>query len=70
MRSELDPEVVQRQLAALSVSFRAETLEEGTARLRREAMTSDAFATGVAQRLDELRALDDLTRYLHARRPR
>jgi hypothetical protein len=28
-------------------------------------MAPDAFATGVAQRLEELRALDELTRYLH-----
>jgi hypothetical protein len=29
-------------------------------------MAPDVFASCVAQRLEELRALDELTRYLHA----
>jgi hypothetical protein len=66
MRRNLDPRDVARRLATLRAMYVAETVDEGRARLRAEAMSVDAFATSVARRLDELRALDDLTRYLHA----
>jgi hypothetical protein len=69
MSRRLDPEVVARRLAALAAMFTAETVDEGRARLRSEAMAPEALAAGVARRLEELRALDELTRYLHARRP-
>jgi hypothetical protein len=62
-----DREVVARRLAALAAMFTAETVDEGRARLRSEAMAPDALATAVSRRLDELRALDELTRYLHGR---
>lgn len=65
MRNELDPADVERRLAELRELYVPETVEEGRKRLRAEAMSPEAFASGVAQRLDELRALDDLTRYLH-----
>ena len=65
MPSELEPEVVARRLAELSARYVPETVTEGRARLRREAASVDAFAAGVGRRLDELRALDDLARYLH-----
>jgi hypothetical protein len=65
MTRELTPDDAARRLAALATLYVPETVEEGRVRLRREAMASDAFATLVARRLDELRALDDLTRYLH-----
>lgn len=65
MARELDPEAVARRLGALSAMFVAETAAEGRARLAAEAAAPSAFASGVARRLDELRALDDLTRYLH-----
>lgn len=68
MRRELEPDVVARRLAALAVLYVPETVDEGRARLRAEAMAPDAFASQVAQRLEELRALDELTRYLHERR--
>jgi hypothetical protein len=70
MGRELDPEAVARRLAELAASYVPETVAEGRARLRREALAPDAFADGVARRLEELRALDELTRYLHAAIPR
>ena len=63
---ELDPAVVVARLAALAATYVAETVEAGRARLRAEADAPDAFATNVARRLDELRALDEMTRYLHS----
>lgn len=66
MKRELDPALVAERLAALAALYVPETVVEGRARLRAEAMAPDAFASAVARRLDELRALDELTRYLHA----
>lgn len=57
MARELEPAVVARRLALLAAIYVPETVEEGRARLR-------LFAAAVARRLEELRALDDLTRYL------
>lgn len=65
MTRELRPSEVAERLAALAAIYVPETVDQGRARLRDEAMSLDAFASAVAQRLDELRALDDLTRYLH-----
>ncbi len=65
MRSELDPRDVARRLAGLSALYVAETVAEGGERLRAEAALPANFARAVATRLDELRALDELTRYLH-----
>lgn len=65
MRRELDPIDVEQRLATLATSYVAETVEEGRARLRADTGSPDAFVTRVAQRLEELRALDELTRYLH-----
>jgi len=65
MPRDLDPEAVARRLAVLAASYVAETVDEGRARLRAEALAPDALASGVAQRLEELRALDELTRHLH-----
>jgi hypothetical protein len=68
MKSELEPDVVARRLAALATLYVPETVAEGRERLRRDASSSDVLAVLVARRLDELRALDDLTRHLHAPR--
>lgn len=68
MRRDLDPAAVAERLAELARIYVAETVEEGRARLRAEAMAPDALASTVARRLDELRALDELTRYLHRKR--
>lgn len=70
MRRELDPLAVARRFAKLAEIYVPETVEEGRTRLRADALSPDAFAAGVAQRLEELRALDDLRRYLHAPRAR
>ena len=64
MTRELDPAEVARRLAALAAVYVPETVAEGQARLRADATGPEAFATAVARRLDELRALDELTRYL------
>lgn len=68
MAHDLDPALVAQRLARLAALYEPETVSEGRARLRAEALSPDAFASAVARRLDELRALDELTRYLHARR--
>jgi len=66
MPRDLAPGDVAARLEALAATYVPETIAEGRARLRREMMGSDVFAAAVARRLDELRALDELTRYLHA----
>jgi hypothetical protein len=66
MRTHLDPVLVGRRLAVLAEHYVPETIDEGRARLRRDRLSSQAFASSVERRLDELRALDELTRYLHA----
>lgn len=65
MRRELDSILVAHRLAQLASIYVPETIAEARARLRAESMAPDALASRVAQRLEELRALDDLTRYLH-----
>ncbi len=65
MSRDLNPRDVERRLAALAAVYVPESVEEGRARLRSEAMAPDALASSVARNLEELRALDDLTRYLH-----
>jgi hypothetical protein len=69
MVAELDPETVARRLATLARLYVPETPAEGRARLRRE-LSADprAFAARVERHLAELRALDELTRYLQAHR--
>lgn len=57
----MEPERVASRLRALAALYIPETVAEGRARLRADA----TFAALVARRLDELRALDDLARYLH-----
>lgn len=69
MKSELDPNDVAHRLAQLSALYVPETVAEGRARLRRDASSPDVLVMLVARRLDELRALDDLTRHLHSVRP-
>jgi hypothetical protein len=65
MKRELDPETVASRLRALAETYVAETVGEARARLRADAMRPDVFATQVARHLEELRALDELARYLH-----
>lgn len=67
MRAEIDAVQVAMRLAILAASYVPETVEEGFARMRADMLSEDAFVAGVARRLEELRALDELTRYLHHR---
>lgn len=67
MSRDPSPAAVARRLAELARIATLETIPEARARLLGESMASDAFATAVAHRLEELRALDELTRYLHSR---
>ncbi len=64
MKRELDPAKVAANLERLRELYRPESIVEGRARLARERPV-EAFEVGVARRLRELRALDELTRYLH-----
>jgi hypothetical protein len=67
MKPELDPRKVRARLARLRELYRPESVEDGQARLARE-RPSEPFALAVARRFRELRALDELTRYLHRKR--
>jgi hypothetical protein len=68
MRREPTPVEVAARLAELGRIFVPETIREGRERLRRDAMSPEAIASTVHSRLEELRALDELSRYLHRRR--
>ena len=68
MARELDPVAVAKRLAELGALYVPETVEQGRTRLLYEARSPPTFASAVARRLEELRALDELTRYLHAHR--
>jgi hypothetical protein len=71
MSDALDPRLVAERLAELRRSFIAETVAEARERLAREQPRSTPSFAQVAHRsLEELRALCELTRALHAvRRP-
>lgn len=67
MSDALDPRIVAERLAELRRSFVAETVDEARARLARERPRSRLSFAQVAHRsLEELRALCELTRALHA----
>lgn len=70
----LDPRQVELRLEELRQLYVPETREEASARMARalpkvRAPTSadPSFASAVERRLEELRALCELTRYLHMR---
>ena len=65
MKRELTPVAVAKRLEVLATTYVPESVDAARARLRREALADDVFALNVARRLEELRALDELTRYLH-----
>ena len=71
MSDALDPRIVAERLAELRRSFVAETVDEARERLAREQPRSRlSFAERAHKSLEELRALCELTRVLHAaRRP-
>jgi hypothetical protein len=60
----MKPELALRGLAWLADHYVAETVEEGRARLLADLESPAVFPTLVARRLEVLRALDDLRRYL------
>ena len=69
MKGELDPVRVAARLAKLAAAYVPETIEEGRLRVERERPRRDEpIEQAVQRRLDELRALDELTRYLHGKR--
>lgn len=67
MSDALDPRIVAERLAELRRSFVAETVDEARERLAREQPRSRlSFAERAHKSLQELRALCELTRVLHA----
>ena len=60
----LDPAAVERRLAQLAAMYTPETVARGRARLHAEAMAAENIAATVAGRLEVLRALDELARFL------
>jgi hypothetical protein len=69
MNPELDPIKVARGLGWLARNYVAATVEEGRARMRADLESPEVFPTAVARRLEVLRALDDLRRYLALAKP-
>jgi hypothetical protein len=65
MNRDLSPAVVSKRLGRLRDLYVPETPEQARARLLPEARRETPFAEGVARRLAELRALCELTAYLH-----
>lgn len=71
MTDELDPRVVAERLAELRRMFVAETVDEARERLAREQpRPRESFEQRAQRSLDELRALCELARVLHAATPR
>lgn len=63
-RSGLDPLAVAARLEELARSWRPLSADEARALMTPPAMP-EPFEVGVARRLEELRALDALSRHLH-----
>lgn len=71
MMDELDPALVVQRLEELRRRFVAETVDEARERLAREQPRPRESFEQVAQRsLEELRALCELARVLHAAAPK
>jgi hypothetical protein len=67
MSDALDPRLIMARLAELRRRFVAETVDDARERLARERPRSTLSFTQIAQRsLEELRALCELARTLHA----
>jgi hypothetical protein len=65
-RAEQPPPGVAERLERLRALYVPESLAEARRRLAAESnATAEPFATAVARRLEELRALCDLASYLH-----
>lgn len=70
MRHDLSPAAVACRLERLRAIYVPESEDEGRRRLATFARRDIPFADAVASRLAELRALCELTAYLHRARPR
>lgn len=68
MTSDPDPKLVAQRLEALAALSRPETVDEARARLIADELAPDVFPWLVQQRLEVLRGLDDLMRYLQPAR--
>ena len=68
---ELDPQTVAKRLAELRRMFVAETVDEARERLAREQpRPQESFEQRAQRSLEELRALCELARVLHAATPK
>lgn len=66
MSVDMSPEAVLARLNELAALYIPETLDEARARLEAERPPArESLAEGARRRLEELRALDELTRVLH-----
>jgi hypothetical protein len=65
MADRLSPDAVSRRLAWLASRYVPETVEEGRLRLREAARRGRTLAEAAVSRLADLRALCELTTYLH-----
>jgi hypothetical protein len=75
--SEIDPTLAQGRLEQLAALYVPETIEEGRQRLAADQRLAaeqterhEGFEAGAVRRLEELRALCELTKVLHAARER
>lgn len=75
MATEIDPSAANRRLARLAELYVPETIEEGRLRLdadqrlaAAQAAEREGFDAAASRRLEELRALCELTKVLHAAR--
>ena len=68
-RRSLHPRAVAQRLAALRDAYVPMTEAEACARLA-EPACAETFARAVHRRLEELRALSDLSEHLHRAQPR
>jgi hypothetical protein len=68
MKHDLSPDAVAERLGLLREVATLETIEETRTRLEAYRSPATPFAEAAGRRLAELRALCELTRYLHSRR--
>lgn len=75
MMTEIDPMAAEQRLRELAQLYVAETVDEGRRRLAadqrlaaEQAAAREGFDAGAERRLQELRALCELTKALHAAR--
>lgn len=69
MAVDMSPAAVARRLARMGRGWHPLDREEARAMLEPHSVAGDLSPAAVQRRLDELRALCELTGYLHAHRP-